>query len=177
MARWRDERGFTLAQFLVASATLGLALAAVGTVIQSGLRQTYVGTHKSGVQQNTRVALDLMAREIRETTVPLTAATASSITFTHPTDGVISYTIDANNNLTRNNVPIIGGLRNLVLAPQLPLFGYWDANDNVLASPVGTPANVYRVTIAIQAGDDTGVAVGLSDVTSELATSIRLRNL
>jgi hypothetical protein len=182
MAWWRDERGYTLAQFLMASATLGLALAAVGSVIQYGLRQTYVSTHKTEVQQNARVALERMAREIRETTVPLTAATSTSITFTHPTDGVILYTIDGNNNLTRKQgaadpVAVVGGLRNLVLAPQLPLFAYSDVNDNVLAAPVGTPANVYRVTIAIQTGDDSGVALGLSDATAELATSVRLRNL
>jgi type II secretory pathway pseudopilin PulG len=177
MARLRDTRGFTVVELLVMCAILGLALAAVTTVIERGMRQAYIGTHKTEVQSNARVALELMAREIRETTVPLTAATATSITFTHPDAGAVTYTIDANNNLTRNNAAVIGGLRNLLFQPQLSLFVYLDVNDNVLASPVGTPANVYRVTVTIQTGDDTGVATGLADARTELTTSVRLRNL
>jgi type II secretory pathway pseudopilin PulG len=177
MAFWRDTRGFTLAQLLVACAMLGLALAAVGTVVEHGLRRAYIGTHKTEVQQNARVALELMAREIRETTAPLTAAAAASITFTHPDAGVVTYAIDANNNLTRNNVAIIGSLQNLLLQPQLSLFVYRDANDVALAAPVGTPTDVYRVTITIQTGDDTGVAAGLAEARTELTTSVRLRNL
>ena len=177
MARWRDARGFTMIELLVMCAILGLALAAVTAVVARGMRQVYIGTHKTEVQQNARVALELMAREIRETTAPLTAATATSITFTHPDAGVVTYTIDANNNLTRSNVPIIGGLRNLLLQPQLSLFVYSDVNDNVLGSPVGTPANVYRVTVTIQTSDDSGVAAGLVDARTELTTSVRLRNL
>ena len=178
MARLRDTRGFTVVELLVMCAILGLALAAVTTVIERGMRQAYIGTHKTEVQSNARVALELMAREIRETTVPLAAATATSITFTHPTDGPITYKIDdATNNLTRNDVPVIGGLRNLLLQPQLSLFVYLDVNDTVLGSPVGTPANVYRVTVTIQTSDDTGFATGLAEARTELTTSVRLRNL
>jgi hypothetical protein len=175
--RWRDERGFTLMQLLLACGMLGLALAAVGTVVERGLRHTYISTHKTEAQQNARVALELMAREIRETTVPLTDATSTSVTFTHPDAGVVTYTIDANNNLTRNGAVIIGSLQNLLLQPQLSLFVYQNIDDNVLASPVGTPADVCRVTVTIQAGDDTGFAVGLADARAELTTSVRLRNL
>src|SRR5262245_29853792 len=138
MLRWRDERGFTLAQLLAGGAILGLALAAVGTIIERGLRHAYVSTHKTEVQQNARVALELMARESRETTAPLATATATTITFTHPDAGVVTYTIDGNNNLTRNNVVVIGSLQNLVLQPQLSLFVYRDVNDADLAAPVGT---------------------------------------
>ena len=177
MARWRDARGFTMIELLVMCAILGLALAAVTAVVARGMRQVYIGTHKTEVQQNARVALELMAREIRETTAPLTAATATSITFTHPDAGVVTYTIDANNNLTRNGVAVIGNLRNLLLQPQLSLLVYRDVNDNVLASPVGTPDNVYRVNITIQNGDDTGLAAGLAEARTEITTSVRLRNL
>jgi hypothetical protein len=57
------------------------------------------------------------------------------------------------------------------------LFVYRDANDVALAAPVGTPTDVYRVTITIQTGDDTGVAAGLAEARTELTTSVRLRNL
>ena len=79
MIRWRDERGFTLVQLLVACGMLGLALAAVGTVVERGLRHTYISTHKTEVQQNARVALERMAREIRENPFGIAVATTNAV--------------------------------------------------------------------------------------------------
>jgi Tfp pilus assembly protein PilW len=177
MAWWRDARGFTLAQVLVACALVGFVLAAVGTVIERGLRQTYVDTHMSNAQQGTRVALELMTREIRETTAPLTAATTTSLTFTHPDAGVVTYTIDGTNTLTRNGVAIVGNLQNLAVNPPLPLFTYSDVNENALAAPVGDPTSVFRVTVTIQGGDDGLVPSGALAARTALTTSVRLRNL
>ncbi len=177
MAGWRDARGFTLVQALVACAMLGLTLAAVGTVIEVGLRQGYIGTHVNEAQQNARWALELMTREIRETTLPLSAAAPTSLTFTHPDAGVVTYAIDGTNTLTRNGVAIVGNLQNLVVNPPLPLFTYRDVNENILAAPVGAPASVYRVLVTLQTGSDSLVASGLPSARSVFTTSVQLRNL
>jgi len=49
----------------------------------------------------------------------------------------------------------------------------------VLSTPVGTPANVYRVDITIQTASDYAgvVANSISDARAELTTTVRLRNL
>ena len=60
-----DQRGFTLAEFLVAIAIVGLVMAGVLTIIMTG-NQTYLtGSNQVEAQQAARVALERMVREIR----------------------------------------------------------------------------------------------------------------
>lgn len=175
MRCWRDERGFTLTELLTVLAVLTLVLAAVVTIQQGALQAYVTGSNKTEVQQNARVALERMAREIRETQSGLTAATATSLTLVDPNTGLaVAYAL-AGNTLTRttNGISdvVIGGVQALT-------FAYRNANDAVLGVPVGTPGNVLRVDITIQTGsEDTVVAGGTADTRAELTTSVRLRNL
>jgi prepilin-type N-terminal cleavage/methylation domain-containing protein len=171
---WRDERGFTLAELLTALAMLATVLTAV-VMIENGTLQAYVvGSNKTEVQQNARVALERMAREIRQTKDPLTVATAPSLSFVDQTTGATTYWLNGTA-LTRT----AGGADEVVIgAVQALTFAYRDVNNNVLAAPVGTPANVYRVDITIQtASEETVVANGITDTRAELTTTVRLRNL
>ncbi len=174
MNGWLDEQGFTLAELLTALAVLATVLAAV-VMIENGTLQAYVvGSNKTEVQQNARVALERMAREIRQTSAALTVATATSVSFVDQSTGATTYWLNGTA-LTRT----AGGADAVVIgAVQALTFSYRDVNNNVLAAPVGIPANVYRVDITIQtASEDTVVAGGVADTRSELTTSVRLRNL
>src|SRR5262245_38957980 len=113
-------------------------------VIQQGALEAYItGSNKTEVQQNGRVALERMAREIRGTPSALTVATATSLTLVHQDTGLaVSYTLSGsapNQTLTRTT----GGVDSVVIGRvQVLTFAYRDVNNNVLSTPVGTPANV-----------------------------------
>jgi hypothetical protein len=175
----RDDPGFTTAELLVALATLALVLVAV-TTIHQGVLQAYVaGSSKTEVQQNARLALERMARELRQTPTALTAATAQSLTLVDQDTGApVTYQLtgpEANRTLTRTT----GGAAEVVIGKvQMLVFAYRDVNNATLGVPVATPANVFRVDITIQtASEDAPVAKGMADRRAELTTSVRLRNL
>jgi prepilin-type N-terminal cleavage/methylation domain-containing protein len=93
--RWlSNQRGFTLAELLVAASVLGLLMAGV-FVLQRGGQEAYLlGSNRVETQQNARVALDLMTRELR-TAAPGTApqtASISTLASCTSTNGVPSCT-------------------------------------------------------------------------------------
>jgi Tfp pilus assembly protein PilW len=169
---WRDQRGFTLVDLLTACGLLGLALAGVVTIHERVLQRYVVGSNQTEVQQNARVVLDRMAREIRQSRAALTAATATSLTFVDQVTGSTTYLLDGAR-LTRRTANgdefLIGGVQSL-------RFVYWDG----ASPPAQTVAagNVRRVDITVQTGsEDNVVTGGVANTKAELATSVRLRNL
>jgi prepilin-type N-terminal cleavage/methylation domain-containing protein len=165
-----SEGGFTLVELLTAFAVLGLVLAAVSGIHQAAQQAYITGDRRAEVQQNARVALERIAHEVREATT-VTAGGASSITLVRPGGAVVTYAVTAGA-LTRNDVPLIGGVVALT-------FTYRNAADALLAAPVGAPANIRRVDITIRtrSEDPAMVAGGPYDVRAEVTTSARPRNL
>ena len=95
----RDQRGFTLTELLVACALIGLVMAGLFGILQSGQQSYLTGTNQVEAQQALRLALLRMANEIRDAgycptcgtgnpaIVPFDAITAqSSTTFTVQND-------------------------------------------------------------------------------------------
>ncbi len=83
----RDQRGFTLAEILVAAAVLSMMMAALLIVQQQGQFAYITGAARVETQQNARWALDALtgelrsALEIKDDVVGCLAGGASSITF------------------------------------------------------------------------------------------------
>ncbi|MBW2031277.1 MAG: prepilin-type N-terminal cleavage/methylation domain-containing protein [Deltaproteobacteria bacterium] len=110
----RDKQGFTLMELLVAMAMAGIVMGSVFSVYYSQQKSYVVQEEVSGMQQNLRAALYLMAKEIRmagcdptgTAGAGITTAGASSISFTldlrgkDPDDPPDGDTGDANENIT-----------------------------------------------------------------------------
>ena len=61
-----SERGFTLAEMIVVCAIVGLVMASLLGLVMSGQQAYWYGTTQVDAQQNVRVAVERMAKEIRE---------------------------------------------------------------------------------------------------------------
>lgn len=84
-ASTRNQRGFSLAELLVVLAVLGLIIAAVVTVQESGIRVYAFGAARVNVQENARIALDRLTRDIREALV-ITRESATGLTLQYDWD-------------------------------------------------------------------------------------------
>jgi len=177
---FRDERGFSLAELLVACAMVGIVLAGVFVALQQGENAFMFGTGKVEVQQNARVAVDRMARDLRLGST-ITAANATSITFSYIEDNAgapqtftVTYSL-AGTNLQRNqtapvaaNETLIGGVNTLALT-------YYDNTNAVTA----TVANIRVVDIRlITQPQATGLgSYNLANQRATFEDRVRLRNL
>lgn len=101
MELWKGQKGFTLAEMMVAVAISGIVLAGVYTAFVAQ-RQSYDAQEQvTDVQQNTRVAMYMMTREIRLAGYDPTFSRLFGIT------GIGFRDIDDNPDLTVNGISAI----------------------------------------------------------------------
>ena len=174
-----NERGFTLAELLVASAVLGMIMLGVFTVQRQGLSAYQVGSARVEVQQNARAALETMFNEIRtalEITAPVAAGCgtgpvptgggATSIAIRDQNGTAVQYQL-VGTNLQRNTEVLVGGVQRLRI-------WCYDAGGTLTATAV----NVRSVHVQVSTQTESVVAT-----TSErnqhalMETRVRLRNL
>ena len=144
-----NERGYSLAELLSAMAVLTLLLAGLLVTFQEGQNVYSFGAGRSEVQQNARVALDRMLRELR-TAAQITTATSNDIQFTFVDDSGASVTVEYllnGTNIQRNQtVPAIGGQPATLTGGVAGLtITYYDVS-NITTT---TPGNVYSVDIQL----------------------------
>jgi prepilin-type N-terminal cleavage/methylation domain-containing protein len=176
----RTQRGFTLAELMVACAMVGVVLAGTFVALQQGENAFQYGTGKVEVQQNARMAVDRMVHDLR-TGSNVTAATTTSITFQFVDEAGVTVTVAYSlngTNLQRNQtnpVPaaaqpeiIIGGVNTLSLT-------YYD-NANALTTTV---ANIRVVDVRlITQPQATGLgAYNLANQRATFEDRVRMRNI
>src|SRR5262249_59277643 len=87
----RNEGGFSLAELLVVMAVLGLMLAGILAVQMQGQYSYLMGSSRVEAQQNGRVALELMVRELRSAQSVTAIPSATNMTFVDENGVTIQY--------------------------------------------------------------------------------------
>ena len=181
----RDQRGFTLAELLVVTAVLGLTLAAVGMLLQKGQQAYTFGSNRVEAQQNARVALELLTRELRSAQSITTLGGASDITFTvcdaasmtACTPVTVQYQLSGAN-LNRisggNTDTIIGGVQSLTMT----YCNVWNGATNTCTTAAATPATIRVIRVQLVAKTEDAASTGsLADRRMTVESTIRLRNV
>ncbi len=78
----KKNRGFTLIELMIVTGILSIIVVAIFAVLEMGRKSWYLGTDKIEVQQNARLAVDYMVKELRQAKIILTGT--ESIRFNLP---------------------------------------------------------------------------------------------
>ena len=171
----RDQRGFTLAELLAVIAILGIMLAGLVTLQMQGQQSYLIGSHRVEAQQNGRVALELMIRELRSATSVTAIPSATNMTFVDENGNQVQYAL-AGSVLNRTvggvATPLIGG----VITLNLTYFSAYDGSTNT-GTVTALPANVRLVLVQLVTGtEETVASYSASNQMATIEMLVRLRN-
>jgi prepilin-type N-terminal cleavage/methylation domain-containing protein len=119
-----NERGFTLAELLVASAVLGMIMLGVLTVQRQGLAAYQTGAGRVEVQQSARAALETMLNDLRSalevSAIPAGCGTGpvptggggTTISIKDQNNAAVQYQL-VGSELRRDGAVLIGGVQSL----------------------------------------------------------------
>ena len=178
-----NERGYSLAELLSAMAVLTVLLAGLLLTFEQGQNVYSIGAGRSEVQQNARVALERMLRELRTATQITTADSNAAITFKFVDESgasvTVAYALNGTNIQRNETVPVIGGQPAVLTAGVAGLtITYYDVSNNTMTIPVTTPGNIYSVDIQLttRPEDSTLAPSSVASQTVAVQGRVRLRN-
>jgi len=172
----REQGGFTLAELLVVIAILGLMLAGLVSVQMQGQDSYLIGSRRVEAQQNGRVALELMVRELRSAQSVTAIPSATSMTFVDENGATIQYQLSGaviNRTIGGVTTPLIGGVQTFALT----YFSAYDGSTNT-GTATGVAASVTLIRLQLVTGTEQSVAT--YSAANQMATVemlVRLRNM
>jgi type II secretory pathway component PulJ len=163
MSELGREAGHSLVELLIATARLALVMAATLSLLQSGLAASGWGSARVEAQQAARVALERMARELREAGYDPASVGINAVVVAEPARVVfqrdlngnglidatherVTYLLRAGESTLRRDAgggaqPIAEGVRRFALA-------YFDAR----GAPTSDPAQIVSIRIELETG-------------------------
>jgi prepilin-type N-terminal cleavage/methylation domain-containing protein len=171
-----DQLGFTLAELLAAMAVISLVMAGV-FAIQRGSQHAYLlGSNRVETQQNARVALDLMTRELRSATS--IRSITPDVCFVDQYGQTIKYELSGSilnrydNGTTCDNgtsTPLIGGVQSLTLR-------YYDRSTTLYAGTDPNQIVVIKIRLVTKT-EETVAPNSPGDQRATMESTVQLRNL
>ena len=167
---WKNSCGFTLIEMMVAVAILSIALYGIYELVIQQQRGYVIQGEVSEIQQDIRIALDMMASEIRRagadipnTTIPIcppvpacTNGASDSITFSI-TNGISTFLMpnagavvaDANQVFVKNTNGFLGGVVNIIRPASRELVTGHTISGPVVPPGGGNPGEIPLNTPAL----------------------------
>ena len=171
-----DERGFSLAELLIVVAVLGMMLAGITFAQMQGQTSYLIGSRRVEAQQNGRVALELMARELRSAQSVTAIPSSTDMTFVDENGNTIQYSLSGSTlNRTTGGVtsPLIGGVKGFTLTY---LSAYNGSTGT--STPALLPTRVRFVRLQLVTGTEESVAdYSAANQSATTETLVRLRNM
>jgi prepilin-type N-terminal cleavage/methylation domain-containing protein len=178
----RCQQGFTLTELLVVITILSVMLAGLLSIQMTGQTSYLIGAHRVEAQQNARVALELLVRELRSAASVTAVPSGTNMTFVDENNSVIQYQL-AGTTLNRTATgcaactgvatPVIGGVQ----AFTLTYYKAYDGSTNT-GTPTAVASEVTLVRIQLVTGTEESVAsYSPSNQQSTVETLVRLRNI
>lgn len=175
----RNQSGFTLAEMLVAMAVIGFVLGGILLLQQQGQQAYLFGSNRVEVQQNARVALERMARDLRAATSISTAAATNLVFVSKDSSGndvPMQYQLSGTNLDRTCTCPAdpTNGTLTLIGAVGALAFTY----KTQAGATTTTPADVRVIDISITTKTEESVAsYAPGNRAVSVDTTVRLRNL
>lgn len=172
-----DQRGFTLAELLVVTAVLGIVLAGVMMIQQSGQQAYVMGSNRVETQQNARVALEDMTRELRSATAVTALGGPTDITFTDQNANSIRFSVSGallNRSQAGVTTPLIGGVQSLAMT----YCNVWNATTNTCTTAAATPSATRVIVIdLVTRTEENAATYSFANQRTTMRSVVRLRNL
>jgi prepilin-type N-terminal cleavage/methylation domain-containing protein len=172
---FRSQRGFSLAELLVVCAVLGVLMAGLLVIHNGGTSAYVIGSSRVAAQQNGRVALEMMVRELRSAQSISAVTGSTDITFVDVNGATIRYQYSSgilNRIVAGTSTPLIGGVTSIN-------FTCYSAFDNYSGTGTATtaPASVLAIRIRLKTGSEVAVA-SYADANQHatIESWVRLRN-
>ena len=172
----RDRRGFSIAELMVVCAVLGLLMSGLLAIQTGGTSAYVIGSSRVTAQQNGRVALEMMVRELRFALSVSAITSSTDITFVNQNGVTIRYRASEgtlNRIAAGTSTPLIGG----VTALNFTCYGVYNNPIGTITTTT-TPTSVTAIRIQLTTGPELTVASkSAANQHATMESWVRLRNL